>query len=51
MKKWMFFGAAAIAIVSSLVTTVDIMNPLVPIPFYMVILYWVLSYGFIIVMP
>ncbi|MBI5589479.1 MAG: hypothetical protein HY881_03240 [Deltaproteobacteria bacterium] len=50
-KKWMLFGAIAIAVVSSLLFTVSIMNPLVPTPFYLLILAWIISYGIIAVLP
>lgn len=50
-KKWMFIGAVAIAAVSSLLLTVGVMNPLVPMPLYLVILAWTISYGFIMVLP
>ncbi|MBK8161798.1 MAG: hypothetical protein IPK65_01195 [Gammaproteobacteria bacterium] len=49
--KWMFVGAAAIATVSSLLFSVGVMNPLVPMPFYLVMLAWILSYGFVVVLP
>lgn len=50
-RNWLIFGAAAIAAVSSLFLTADVMNPFVPMPLYLVILAWVLSYGFLLVMP
>lgn len=50
-KIWMFSGAAAIAAVASLLFSVGVMNPFVPMPLHMVILAWTLSYGFILVMP
>ena len=50
-RNWMFFGTAAIAVVSSLLLTVGVMNPFVPMPLYLVILAWVISYGFLLVMP
>ncbi|CAB5495870.1 hypothetical protein THERMOT_1042 [Bathymodiolus thermophilus thioautotrophic gill symbiont] len=48
-KIWMFFGAVAMAIVASFLFLVDSMSPFVPMPFYMLILAWVLPYGFVIV--
>ena len=50
-RNWMIYGAAAIAAVSSLLFSVGVMNPFVPMPLYLVILAWVLSYGFLLVMP
>jgi hypothetical protein len=48
---WMIAGAVALAIVSSLLFTVGVMNPFVPMPLHMVMLAWMLSYGFIFVLP
>jgi hypothetical protein len=50
-KYWMILGAAAIWAVSSLVLTTGVMNPIVPMPFYLVILAWIFSYGFLLIMP
>lgn len=47
----MIGGGVAILGVSSLLCFVGIMNPFVPMPLYMVILVWTLSYGFLAVMP
>ena len=50
-RIWMIGGAIAIACVSFLPLTVNIMRPFVPMPLYMVIVAWVISYGVLIVMP
>lgn len=50
-KIWMFSGAVVIAAVASLLFSVGVMNPFVPMPFYMVMLAWMLSYSFIFVIP
>lgn len=50
-RNWMIFGAVAIAAISSLLFTVGVMNPFVPMPRHLVILAWILSYGFLLVMP
>jgi len=47
----MFGGCVVILGISSLLLLVGIMNPFVPMPLYMVIMVWSLSYGFLIVMP
>jgi len=47
----LFFGAAGIAAVSSILFTVGFMNSYVPMPVHIIILAWILSYGFIVVMP
>ena len=47
----MFGGAITTTAVSSLLFTVGVMNPQVPMPLHMVILGWVLSYGFVVVLP
>ncbi len=48
-KTWLFAGAGAIAVTASLLFSVNVMNPFVPMPLYMVILAWTLSFGFIFV--
>ena len=48
---WMLGGATLIAAVSSLILIPGVMNPAVPTPIYLVVLAWVISYGFIIVLP
>jgi len=50
-KIWWLGGAVLIAAISSLLFTVGVMNPFVPMPLYMVILGWLISYGLIAVMP
>jgi hypothetical protein len=50
-KTWLFAGAGAIAATASLFFSVDIMNPFAPMPLYMVVMAWTLSYGFLAVMP
>ena len=49
--KWMYGGAVSIALISSLILTVGVMNPFVPMPIYQVIMAWVISIFSIIVMP
>ena len=49
--KWMYGGAISIALISSLILTVGVMNPFVPMPIYQVILAWVISFFSILVMP
>jgi hypothetical protein len=50
-RNWMIFGVVAIATVSSLIFTVGVMTPFVPMPLYLFLLAWLLSYGFLLVMP
>ena len=50
-RNWMIFGAIAVAAVCSLLFAAGVMNPFVPMPLYLVILAWILSYGFVLVMP
>jgi len=50
-SKWMFGGGLAILGASSLLFLVGVMNPFVPMPLYMVVMAWILSYGFLAVMP
>lgn len=49
--EWMFGGCVAILGLSSLLLFVGVMNTFVPMPLYMVIMVWILSYGFLAVMP
>ena len=49
--KWMIGGGVAIFCLSSLLFLVGVMNPFVPMPLYMVVMAWILSYGFLAVMP
>ena len=49
--KWMYGGALAIVLISSLILTVGVMNPFVPMPIYQVILAWIISIFSILVMP
>ena len=49
--KWMIGGGVAIFCVSSLLFLVGVMNPFVPMPLHMVVMAWILSYGFLAVMP
>lgn len=49
--KWMYGGAILIGLLSSLILTVATMNPFAPAPFYQVILAWIISTFFILVMP
>jgi len=49
--KWMVGGGVAILGVSLSLLSVGVMNPFVPMPIYMVVLAWTLSYGFLAVMP
>ena len=48
---WMLGGAALIAAISSLILSVGVMNPAVPMPVHLVVLAWIISYGFIVVLP
>ena len=50
-KIWISGGAITVAAVSALLLTQGMMTPLVPMPVYQVVLAWVLSYAFVIVLP
>lgn len=47
----MIGGGVAIFCASSLLFLAGTMNPFVPMPLYMVVMAWFLSYGFLAVMP
>ncbi|MEC4672801.1 MAG: hypothetical protein VST68_01305 [Nitrospirota bacterium] len=50
-RNWMIWGAVGIAVLSSLILIVPGKNPLVPIPFYLLLLAWLIGYGFIAALP
>jgi hypothetical protein len=47
----MFGGGLVVLGASSLLFLVGVMSPFVPMPLYMVVMAWILSYGFLAVMP
>ncbi len=49
--KWLIFGSATIAGVSSLPFATGIMNAFVPMPFYMIFMFWFIFYGILVVLP
>jgi hypothetical protein len=51
VKKWMIGGAITIGFISSLMLIPGDINPLVPMPFYILLLSWLISIGSIAVMP
>lgn len=48
---FLFLGTPAIALVSSSLLTMPKMSPLVPMPIYLVLLFWFSSFGFLIFLP
>lgn len=50
-KIWIIGGALLIACVSYLMSTADMMSPLVPMPIHMAMLFWTFPFWAIFVMP
>lgn len=48
---WISSGAIILVAVSVLMLTQGMMTPLVPMPVYQVVLAWILSYAFVIILP
>ena len=48
---WISGGALILAAFSALILTHGMMTPFVPMPVYQVVLAWILSYAFVIVLP
>lgn len=50
-KAWLVGGVVAIVGISSLFFASGVMNPTVPMPVYLVVMAWIISYGFMAILP
>lgn len=50
-KRWRLAGVFSLVFLTLLILKTGYMNPIVPMPFYLVLLTWIIWYGVIAVMP